>query len=82
MRPEKRIQQPNFRKFNFETIEEVNCSQIREKLDELFSGKYLLEHMDAGIKRFLLGHLASCSDCCRSFDVRMHFRPVRHNAIY
>ena len=84
MQAEKQRQsrRPSFREFNFETLEAVNCSQIKESLDELFSGGFLLEDLDFGAKQVLFGHLQTCSDCCRSFDVRIRLRPIGHNAIY
>ena len=59
---------------SFETIDSISCFQIREKLDALFGGNYLLEETPANIKRNLFRHLETCDKCCRSFDVRLRFR--------
>lgn len=34
------------------------------------------------IERSLFKHLETCSECCRSFDVRVRFRPAGRNRIY
>ena len=62
------------RKIIVETIDEINCFQIREKLDSLFEGNSRLEEMHEAIKKSLLRHLETCQNCCRSFDVRVRFR--------
>jgi hypothetical protein len=84
MQSDKKIQNrhTNVPDFNFEAAEKVNCNQIKIKLDELFSGRFMLEKMDRPTKIFLFRHLENCSDCCRSFDVRVHFRPTGRGAIY
>ena len=67
---------------NFATIDLANCLQIRERLDALFGGAAPLEETPAGIRRILFGHLEICETCCRSFDVRVHFRPPGRDRIY
>lgn len=67
---------------NFEAAEKLNCVQIKNKLDELFGGRFSLEKMDIRTKTFLFRHLEVCGNCCRAFDVRVHFRPVGRATIY
>lgn len=71
-----------FAESEFEAAEATNCTEIKAKLDELSSGRFSLEKMDRINKMFLLRHLENCSACCRSFDVRMRFRPTRTATIY
>ena len=59
-----------------ETIEAMNCFEVRGKLEALFDRESLLEETPAGIKRQLFSHLETCRDCCRAFDVRVLFRPA------
>lgn len=70
------------RELNFETSDTVNCFQIKEKLDTLFSGDSRLEEMHAAIRRVLFRHLETCENCCRVFDARVGFRPARRDTIY
>lgn len=67
---------------NFATNSAINCFQIRERLDALFGGAAPLEETPAGIRRILFGHLEICRTCCRSFDVRVRFRPTGRDRIY
>ena len=84
MQSDKQIQprQTNVPEFNFETPGKATCAQIKAKLDELFGGRFSLEKTDRQTKMLLFRHLENCSDCCRSFDVRVHFRPSGRAAIY
>ena len=84
MQSEKKIQtrQPSVPEINFEGAENLNCNQIKGKLDELFGGKFSLEKMDVRTKMFLFRHLEICGSCCRAFDVRVHFRPTGRATIY
>lgn len=61
------------REIVIEPIDEVNCFQIREKLDSLFDGNSRLEETNEIIKQVLFRHLEICQKCCRSFDVRVRF---------
>jgi hypothetical protein len=70
------------RKITFDPSEEMNCLQVRKKLDELFSGDARLEETHAVIKRLLFKHLQVCQECCHSFDVRGDFCSPRRNRIY
>lgn len=79
---QKRSREVNFEEINFEMIEATNCFQIRKNLDAVFSGDVPLEETSAGIKRILFAHLEACRDCCRSFDVRVRFRPAGRDRIY
>lgn len=74
--------QTSVSEFGIETSGSANCPQIRAKLDQLFSGRFPLEKMDGRTKFFLFRHLENCRDCCRSFDVRAHFRPTGRATIY
>lgn len=67
---------------NFGMPYAMNCFQMREKLDALFGGDYLLEDTPAAVKRLLFKHLETCKECCRSFDVRVRFRTSRRDRIY
>jgi hypothetical protein len=58
------------------------CFQIREKLDALFDGDARLEETHEAIKKMLFGHLESCQNCCRSFDVRVRFRRGKSSGIF
>lgn len=59
---------------NVDAVEQTNCFQIREKLDALFDGDSRLEEAHRELKRVLFGHLETCEQCCRAFDVRVCFR--------
>ena len=65
-----------------QTIEAMNCFQVRKNLDALFDREGSLEETPAGIKRKLFAHLETCRDCCRTFDVRVRFRPAGRARIY
>lgn len=67
---------------NFEIINEMNCFQVREKLDALFDRESLLAETHKAIKRILFNHLENCPECCRSFDVRVRFRSSGRAGIY
>ena len=70
------------KEISFETMMTMNCFQIRGKLDAVFDGSSPLEQTPADLKRILFGHLETCASCCRSFDVRIHFRPSGHIRFY
>ena len=79
---QKQSQSIFFEEIHLETIHAINCSEVRDKLDELFDGDARLEETPAGIKRGLFSHLEACRDCCRAFDVRTRFRPAGRSRIY
>lgn len=62
---------------NLELLDELKCHQVIEKLDAMFGEHLLLEEADKSVKRRLFKHLENCSDCCRSFDIRIRFRSGR-----
>ena len=70
---QKQSRTATFQRTGFETIDSVNCFQIRERLDALFDGKPPLEETPANVKLILFRHLETCNNCCRSFDVRLRF---------
>lgn len=70
------------REITVEPIDELNCFQIREKLDSIFDGNSQLEEMHEAIKGILFRHLETCQNCCRSFDVRVRFRSGGGRAIF
>jgi hypothetical protein len=70
------------RDVDLDVTSEMNCSQAREHLDELFSRQRLLEETRPRVKRLLFEHLETCRSCCRAFDVRVRFRPAQHRNIY
>ena len=84
MQSEKKVQnrQATVPEINFEANEMQNCRQIKDNLDELFGGKFSLEKMDVRTKIFLFRHLEICGNCCRAFDVRVHFRSAGRATIY
>ena len=66
----------------FERADYTNCAQVREKLDFLFNGKAQLEATQNELKRKLFRHLETCSQCCRSFDVRVRCNSFPRGGIY
>lgn len=79
---QKQSQEVTVHESSFATIDATDCFQIRERLDTLFGGVASLEETPAGIRRILFGHLETCVTCCRSFDVRVRFRPSGRDRIY
>jgi hypothetical protein len=67
---------------DLDVMNEMNCSQARERLDEIFSQRRLLEESRPSAKRLLFDHLETCRRCCRLFDVRVRFRPAHRRNIY
>ena len=67
---------------DLDVISNMSCSQAKEHLDALFSRQRLLEDTRPRIKHLLFEHLESCQSCCRSFDVRVRFRPAHRRNIY
>lgn len=67
-------------KINF--TDNADCLEIRRNLDALFDGSTLLETSSEIQKARLFGHLQSCKECCRSFDVRTRVRSTRRNRIF
>ena len=66
----------------FEWTEHIDCSQVREKLDILFSGKPQIEAMQSDLKKKLFRHIETCGQCSRSFDARMRCNSFPHSGIY
>ena len=79
---QKQTQRIFIEEIRVQTIDAMNCYEVRENLDGLFDQESSLEETPAGIKRKLFSHLETCRDCCRTFDVRVRFRPASRAPIY